>query len=39
MIITKTPFRVSCAGGGSDIASFYEKHNPANKNDDCQNTD
>lgn len=26
MIITKTPFRVSFAGGGSDIASFYKKH-------------
>ncbi|MBO4433673.1 MAG: GHMP kinase [Clostridia bacterium] len=25
MIITRTPFRVSFAGGGSDIASFYEK--------------
>ena len=26
MIITRTPFRVSFAGGGSDIASFYKKH-------------
>ncbi|MFC6457981.1 hypothetical protein [Paenibacillus vulneris] len=26
MIITKTPFRVSFCGGGSDMASFYEKH-------------
>ncbi len=26
MIITRTPFRVSFAGGGSDIASFYQKH-------------
>lgn len=26
MIITKAPFRVSFAGGGSDIASFYEKN-------------
>lgn len=26
MIITKTPFRVSFAGGGSDMANFYEKH-------------
>ena len=26
MIITRTPFRVSFAGGGSDIASFYTKH-------------
>ncbi|MEG2083687.1 MAG: GHMP kinase [Oscillospiraceae bacterium] len=26
MIITRTPFRVSFCGGGSDMASFYEKH-------------
>lgn len=26
MIITKTPFRVSFAGGGSDLEAFYEKH-------------
>lgn len=26
MIIVRTPFRVSFCGGGSDIASFYEKH-------------
>ena len=26
MIITKTPFRVSFAGGGSDMANFYEQH-------------
>ncbi len=26
MIITRTPFRISFAGGGSDIADFYEKH-------------
>lgn len=26
MIITRTPFRVSFAGGGSDISSFYHKH-------------
>lgn len=26
MIITRTPFRISFAGGGSDIPSFYEKH-------------
>ncbi len=26
MIITRTPFRISFAGGGSDIASFYKKH-------------
>ena len=26
MIITKTPFRVSFCGGGSDLPEFYEKH-------------
>lgn len=26
MIITKTPFRVSFAGGGSDLAAFYQEH-------------
>jgi len=26
MIITKTPFRVSFCGGGSDIAAFYRTH-------------
>lgn len=26
MVITKTPFRVSLCGGGSDIPAFYEKH-------------
>ncbi len=26
MIITKTPFRVSFCGGGSDIADFYREH-------------
>lgn len=26
MIITKTPFRISFAGGGSDLAEFYEKY-------------
>ena len=26
MIITKTPFRVSFCGGGSDLAAFYHKH-------------
>ncbi len=26
MLITKTPFRVSFCGGGSDIAAFYEKY-------------
>ena len=26
MIITRTPFRISFAGGGSDLRSFYSKH-------------
>lgn len=26
MIITRTPFRVSFAGGGSDLANYYEKY-------------
>ena len=26
MIIARTPFRISFAGGGSDIASYYEKY-------------
>lgn len=26
MIITRTPFRVSFCGGGSDLPSFYERH-------------
>ena len=26
MIITRTPFRISFAGGGSDIVSFYGRH-------------
>lgn len=26
MIITRTPFRVSFAGGGSDMAAFYQEH-------------
>lgn len=26
MIITKTPFRISFAGGGSDMAEFYREH-------------
>lgn len=29
MIITRTPFRISFVGGGSDLASFYEKHEGA----------
>jgi len=29
MIITKTPFRMSYVGGGSDIASFYKEHGGA----------
>lgn len=26
MIITKTPFRISFCGGGSDMADFYREH-------------
>ncbi len=26
MIITKTPLRITFAGGGSDMASYYEEH-------------
>ena len=26
MIITRTPFRISFVGGGSDLPSFYEKY-------------
>src|SRR4030095_7516090 len=26
MIITRTPFRVTLGGGGTDLPSFYEKH-------------
>ena len=29
MIVTKTPFRISFAGGGSDISSFYKYHDGA----------
>jgi D-glycero-alpha-D-manno-heptose-7-phosphate kinase len=29
MIVSCAPFRVSFAGGGSDIASFYRKHRGA----------
>lgn len=29
MIITRTPFRISFAGGGSDIADYYLKHGGA----------
>ncbi|MEM0230919.1 MAG: SIS domain-containing protein [Candidatus Woesearchaeota archaeon] len=29
MIITKTPLRISFAGGGTDIADFYRKHQGA----------
>ena len=29
MIITRTPFRMSFFGGGTDMASFYEKHGGA----------
>ena len=26
MILTRTPFRVTLGGGGTDLPSFYEKH-------------
>ena len=26
MVITRTPFRISLCGGGSDLPAFYEKH-------------
>ena len=26
MIITKTPLRVSFAGGGTDLPNYYKKH-------------
>ena len=26
MIITRTPFRISFAGGGSDLKNYYEKY-------------
>ena len=26
MIITRTPFRISFAGGGSDLRNYYEKY-------------
>lgn len=29
MIITKTPFRISFAGGGSDLADYYNEHGGA----------
>ena len=29
MIITRTPFRVSFAGGGSDLPNYYEKYGGA----------
>lgn len=29
MIISRTPFRISFAGGGSDLPSFYKKHTGA----------
>ena len=29
MIIVRTPFRVSFAGGGSDLANYYEKYGGA----------
>ena len=29
MIITRTPFRISFVGGGSDLESFYSRHKGA----------
>ncbi|PTM15338.1 MAG: GHMP kinase, partial [Bacteroidetes bacterium] len=29
MIITKTPFRISFVGGGSDLPAYYEKQRGA----------
>ena len=29
MIITRTPFRISFAGGGSDLPSFYRREQGA----------
>ena len=26
MIVSRTPFRVTLGGGGTDLPSFYEKH-------------
>jgi len=26
MIVTRTPFRVTLGGGGTDLPSYYEKH-------------
>ncbi|MEI6219422.1 MAG: galactokinase, partial [bacterium] len=26
MIITRTPFRITLGGGGTDLPSFYQKH-------------
>ena len=26
MIVTRTPFRVTLGGGGTDLPSFYERH-------------
>ena len=31
MIITRTPFRMSFFGGGTDMASFYEQYGGANR--------
>ena len=29
MLVTRTPFRISFVGGGSDISSYYTKQNGA----------
>ena len=26
MIVTRSPFRITLGGGGTDLPSFYEKH-------------
>jgi len=26
MIVTRTPFRITFGGGGTDLPAFYEKH-------------
>ena len=26
MIITRSPLRITLAGGGTDVSSYYEKH-------------
>ena len=31
MIVTRTPFRVTLGGGGTDLPSYYEKHGGTHK--------